>query len=229
VLSNHSDDWSGRTEVVGLNRVAFFDVDGEEVEGVRVREVSSGIAHDPLTDGLRAPARPGLELSGPWRVRFQAGRGAPEEADFPELISWTASEEQGIRHFSGIAEYTLRFTPPAQFLQGDSAVALELGRVAGIARVLLNDAELGIAWKPPYTLDLSGRLRPGENELRCEVANTWHNRLVGDSALPPGKRFTRTNIRGPFGPDTPLLESGLLGPVRLVPALGARVRGTMPE
>ena len=26
-----------------------------------------------------------------------------------------------------------------------------------------------------------------------------------------------SDIRGPFGPDTPLLESGLLGPVRLVP------------
>jgi hypothetical protein len=61
------------------------------------------------------------------------------------------------------------------------------------------------------------RLRPGENVLSCEVANTWHNRLVGDSGLPPAERITRTNIRGPFGPDTALLESGLRGPVRLVP------------
>ena len=53
--------------------------------------------------------------------------------------------------------------------------------------------------------------------MRCEVANTWHNRLVGDSALPQEERITRTNIREPFRPDTPLLESGLLGPVRLVP------------
>ena len=199
------------------------------IDGVRVHAVSSGIAHDPMTDGLRAPARPGLEHSGPWRVRFQAGRGAPEEAHFPELISWTESGDERMRHFSGIAEYTLRFTPPADMLEVDSAVELDLGRVAGIARVVLNDEALGIAWKPPYTVDLSGRLRPGENELRCEVANTWHNRLVGDSALPPEKRLTRTNIRGPFRPETPLLESGLLGPVRLVPARGARVRGTMSE
>ncbi|KAA3614211.1 MAG: hypothetical protein DWQ01_00480 [Planctomycetota bacterium] len=80
----------------------------------------------------------------------------------------------------------------------------------------MNGEELGIVWKPPYAVDVSKRLLPGENVLRREVANTWHNRLVGDSALPQKKRITRTNIRGPFGPDTPLLESGLLGPVRLV-------------
>jgi hypothetical protein len=70
---------------------------------------------------------------------------------------------------------------------------------------------------PPYAVDVTKRLQSGENELRCEVANTWHNRLVGGSAQPQDERITRTNIRGSFGPDTPLLESGLLGPVRLVP------------
>ena len=217
VLSNHSDDWQGWTDVVGLNRVAFFDVDGREVEGVRVHGVSSGVAHDPLTDSLRAPVRGGIEIPGPWRVRFQLGRGAPEEALLPELISWADSEDAGIRHFSGVAEYAVRFEAPAGILEPGGAVELDLGRVAGVARVSLNGEELGIAWKPPYAVDATDRLREGENELRCEVANTWHNRLVGDSALPPEERITRTNIRRPFGPDTPLLESGLLGPVRLVP------------
>jgi hypothetical protein len=218
IVSNHGDDWSGRTDIVGLNRVAFFDVEGEELDGVRVHDVSSGIAHDPRTDGLRVPARGGADLTGPWRVRFQTGRGAPEEAVFPDLISWADSEDEGIRHFSGIAEYSVRFQAPAELVELDGAVEIDLGRVAGVARVSLNGEELGIAWKPPYTVDVTGRLRSGENELRCEVANTWHNRLVGDSALPPAQRITRTNIRGPFGPNTPLLESGLLGPVRLVPA-----------
>jgi hypothetical protein len=220
VVSNHADDWSGWTDFVGLNRVAFFDVDGEAIEGARVHEVSSGVAHDPVTDELRAPARAGFELPGPWRVRFPAGRGAPEEALFSELISWSDSDDEGIRHFSGIAEYTLRFTPPAELLESDSALELDLGRVAGVARVTLNGEELGCAWKPPYAIDVTEHLRPGENVLLCEVANTWHNRLVGDSALPPAERVTRTNISRPFSPDTPLLESGLLGPVRLVPVEG---------
>ena len=101
---------------------------------------------------------------------------------------------------------------------------LDLGRVAGVARVFLNGEELGIAWKPPYAVDVANQLQSGENELRCEVANTWHNRLVGDSALPPEQRITRTNIRGSFRPDTPLLESGLLGRVRLVPVEDGSLR-----
>jgi len=216
VVSNYSDDWSGRTDIVGLNRISFFDADGVEVGGVRVHEVSSGIAHDPATDNLCPPPREGLELAGPWHVRFQEGRGAPDETIWPTLVSWAESEDAGIRHFSGIAEYTLPFTPPAGLLEPGVVVELDLGRVAGTARVLLNGEDLGVAWKPPYAVEVTGRLRPGENELRVEVANTWHNRLVGDAALAPAERITRTNIREPFSPDTPLLESGLLGPVRLV-------------
>ena len=217
ILSNHSDDWTGHTDIVALNRVAFFDAAGNEVEGVRIHAVSSGLAHDPWTDSVLAPARSGIELAGPWRVRFQTGRGAPEEAVIPELISWTEAADEGIRHFSGIAEYSARFQAPADLVEFGGQVELELGRVAGVARVFLNGEDLGVAWKPPYTVDVTGRLRAGENELRCEVANTWHNRLVGDAGLPSSERVTRTNIRRPFRPDTPLLESGLLGPVRLVP------------
>ena len=150
-------------------------------------------------------------------MRFQEGRGAPDETIWPTLVSWAESEDAGIRHFSGIAEYTLAFTAPTELLEPGVAVELDLGRVAGTARVLLNGEDLGVAWKPPYTVDVTDRLRQGDNELRVEVANTWHNRLVGDAALPPAERITTTNIRRPFSPDTPLLESGLLGPVRLVP------------
>ncbi|MBK8975235.1 MAG: hypothetical protein IPM29_04875 [Planctomycetes bacterium] len=215
VVSNHGDDWSGRTDYVGLNRVAFFDAEGKLIPQVRVHGVSSGVAHDPATDELRAPARAGVEIPGPWRVRFPAGRGAPEEVELSALRSWSEHVDEGIRHFSGIATYSARFTPPADLLVSDVRVRLDLGRLAGVARVTLNGEVLGIVWKPPYAIDVTDRLRPGDNELQCEVANTWHNRLVGDSTLPPEDRITRTNIRRPFTPNTPLLESGLLGPVRL--------------
>jgi hypothetical protein len=49
--------------------------------------------------------------------------------------------------------------------------------------------------------------------LEIAVTNLWPNRLIGDAALPVEKRLTKTNIG--LSKDQPLLESGLLGPVRL--------------
>ncbi len=49
------------------------------------------------------------------------------------------------------------------------------------------------------------------NLLEIEVTNLWPNRLIGDAALEPEKRLTKTNIV--FKKDAPLLSSGLLGPV----------------
>ncbi len=58
-------------------------------------------------------------------------------------------------------------------------------------------------------------LRPGANTLVVAVANLWANRMIGDGKLPPEKRICRSSLP-PLG--GPLLESGLLGPVRLLNA-----------
>ncbi len=56
--------------------------------------------------------------------------------------------------------------------------------------------------------------KPADNLLEIDVVNLWPNRLIGDAALPPEKRFTRTNI--PLKKSARLLSSGLLGPVTIV-------------
>ncbi len=92
-----------------------------------------------------------------------------------------------------------------------------------MAEVYLNGKSLGILWAPPYRIDITDAARTGKNKLVVEVANTWSNRLVGDTKLPENERFCRTNMthsltwEAPWE-ETPLLESGLLGPVRLVTA-----------
>lgn len=53
------------------------------------------------------------------------------------------------------------------------------------------------------------------NELEITIANLWPNRLIADSALPVEKRLTSTTWN-PFQSNSPLLESGLLGPVKLL-------------
>jgi hypothetical protein len=108
-----------------------------------------------------------------------------------------------------------------------------------MARVTLNGKKCGIAWKPPYGVDIRDALRPGRNELEIEVVNTWVNRMIGDEQLPldaqwkdwetllewpewfekgeksPTGRYTFTTARH-YGKDSPLMPSGLLGPVRIM-------------
>ena len=63
-------------------------------------------------------------------------------------------------------------------------------------------------------MEAADALRPGGNTLEISVANLWPNRMIGDAALPAAERFTWSSWE-PFRKDTPLLKSGLLGPVRL--------------
>jgi hypothetical protein len=163
------------------------------------------------------------EITGPWEVRFPPGWGAPASRVFPSLISWTQDSEDGVRYFSGIATYHKEFELSAKQLEAGREVFLELGRVRFVANVYLNGTNLGIFWKPPFRIDITDAARPGKNKLVIEVANTWSNRLTGDANSPRDQRYCRTNIgksltwQVPWK-ETPLLESGLLGPVGLITA-----------
>jgi hypothetical protein len=57
-------------------------------------------------------------------------------------------------------------------------------------------------------------LHTGTNTIELEVTNLWPNRIIGD--LQPGVTapITRTNIRT-YTAKSPLLASGLIGPVTL--------------
>lgn len=158
-----------------------------------------------------------LEITGPWAVGFPA---ANENATFASLRSWTQHEREPIRHYSGVAGYRRELEIPAGWLAEGRRLELDLGDLWAAARVLLNGEAVGVVWAPPYQVDLTTAARPGLNTLEIEVANTWANRIVGDTRLPEDRRRTRTNITGTGTPrvawaDLPLRDSGLFGPVRL--------------
>jgi hypothetical protein len=159
-----------------------------------------------------APAR--LNVEGPWRIYFSPGWGAPASIDMEKLQSWTESKDAGVRYFSGTARYEKTIDVPGSYLRPGNTVYLNLGEVREIAEVRLNGKPLGIAWKKPFRMVLNGALKPGANKLEVEVTNLWPNRLIGDQQLPPEQRLTHTNITK-FHADSPLLPSGLLGPVFL--------------
>jgi hypothetical protein len=83
----------------------------------------------------------------------------------------------------------------------------------GIAKITLNNKELGIVWTPPFRFEITSALLRKGNTLKVEVINSWRNRLVGDRALPKEKRLTQTNIT--IKPEWELLDAGLLGPVEI--------------
>ncbi|MGA2497014.1 MAG: glycosyl hydrolase [Tepidisphaeraceae bacterium] len=150
-------------------------------------------------------------LPGPWAVRFDPKWGGPESVTFETLADWSKRPEDGIRHYSGTAIYTKTFTAP---VVRDQRLYLNLGQVEVMAQITLNGKGLGIVWKPPYRVDITDAVKPDENALELRVVNLWPNRLIGDQSLPEAKQFTRTTWN-PFKKDSPLLPSGLLGPVTI--------------
>ncbi len=153
-------------------------------------------------------------LTGSWKVEFDPKWGGPESAEFEKLISWTQRPEEGIRFYSGTATYRKTFDLPGT-VKADGRVFLDLGEMRELAKVRLNERDLGILWAPPFRVEVSGMLKPKDNRLEIEVVNFWPNRIIGDQSQPPEKRLTKTNIRK-LTKDTPLMPSGLLGPVKLL-------------
>ncbi|MCL4401907.1 MAG: hypothetical protein M1436_04470, partial [Acidobacteria bacterium] len=66
----------------------------------------------------------------------------------------------------------------------------------------------------PWRVDITGAIRAKGNVLEIDVVNLWTNRMIGDAALPPEKRFTKPNLTA-YRKDSRLLPSGLAGPVSL--------------
>ncbi len=190
------------------------------------------------TKAVNVPAQTSpIEMSGPWTLSFPPNWGAPPQVTLDNLISWPQHTDPGVRYFSGTATYSKSFTLPASALGPNKAISLDLGAVKNIARVKLNGHDLGVLWKPPFRADLSTFAQAGANQLEIEVTNLWANRLIGDEQLPPDVQWDGPHLRAwpqwfldgkpsPTGrltfttwhhwtKDSPLLDSGLLGPVTL--------------
>jgi hypothetical protein len=154
-------------------------------------------------------------LNSGWTVSFEAGRGAPEKLQLDKLASWSESPRNGVKYFSGTATYTKTIEVPAEALKPGARVLLQLGDVAELAEVAVNGKYLGVAWKTPYQMDVTSALKPGANKLAIAVTNLWVNRLIGDQQSWSARKYAFTDI-APYKADSPLVKSGLIGPVELV-------------
>ncbi len=152
-------------------------------------------------------------VAGPWKVTFQPPQGASWEATFDALADWTGHADAEIRYFSGKATYRQKFVLPDSMT--GKRLCLDLGEVHDLATVRLNGKPLATLWMAPWEVDVSTAVRAGENLLEIEVVNSWHNRLAGDSDLPPEKRTTYLHAPSAVPKNATLKPAGLVGPVTI--------------
>ncbi len=167
------------------------------------------------------------EVGGPWRIEFPRQDGPLHRIEADTLKSWTEYEDHFVRFYSGIATYSTEINLDSTFFTRGFRYYLDLGEVCEIAHVIVNRSDSTVLWTPVKTMDVTEMLRPGANIVEVHVANTWHNKLAGESRKPEDERDMKTNItRLPNAwsypmedvpnEDYQLKESGLIGPVTLV-------------
>ena len=163
-----------------------------------------------------------MPVHTPWEVTFNqdaefcadgkdASGAFSVEYDFPE--DWSLSDDERIKYYSGTAVYR---TDVEVEKKAGCRYVLDLGKVMVMAKVKVNGKYAGGVWTDPYSLDVTDFIRDGRNKIEISVANNWMNRLVKDASMPEDEHRTWTNIN-PYGPDSPLQPSGLIGPVVLRP------------
>jgi hypothetical protein len=175
-----------------------------------------------------------LDLSSGWKLTFP---GADPIA-LDRLISWTDLDPW--KYFSGQATYEKTVTLDGSLWTWRQSMFLNFGEgtpvtvpqrrsgsgmramlespVREAAIVEVNGKPAGSVWHPPYELDVTGLLHPGENTIRVVVANLAINELAHQ---PPADHRALIQKYGDRFQDQDMtnlqpLPSGLLGPVRLI-------------
>jgi hypothetical protein len=208
----------------------YWHADTGRAEAASYRSSKDGTAvplalgpNESLFVVFRKPAKaPALTVAGPawsqaavldraWSLRFD-GLAAPAPIADGAPGSLTASRDPLVKYFSGTTIYRSSFTLPAGVRPG-APLRLDLGQVGDVAEVRVNGKAAGIAWKPPYRLEIGALAVAGANTLEVRVANLWVNRLVGDAQ--PGVTKVTFTAMPTYKPDAPLRPAGLIGPVTL--------------
>lgn len=129
-----------------------------------------------------------MEIAGPWQVTFDPKWGGPAKpVTFDTLVDWSKHPDSAIRYYSGTAVYRTTFESKIQ--NSKSKISLDLGSVEVMARVRVNGKACGVAWKPPYAVDITAAARAGENAVEIDVVNLWINRMIGDEQLPEDAKW----------------------------------------
>ncbi|MFA5328275.1 MAG: glycosyl hydrolase [Prolixibacteraceae bacterium] len=168
-----------------------------------------------------------LTLNQEWNLSFLSGGPVlPKPVKLSKLGSWTEIQGDSYKAFSGTAVYKTTFKKPS----GEAKTyRLDLGKVACSARISLNGKELATLISSPFSMDITASDLKPENTLEVSVTNLMGNRIADmERKGEPYKIFYNVNFpakeaanRGADGLFTTKnwkpQESGLIGPVTLIP------------
>lgn len=148
----------------------------------------------------------------PWQVSFTSKVKQPDPIVLNELIDLSTHSLDKVKYFSGKATYTTTIdgVKPAK----GERILLNLGKVSSMAKVKVNGVYAGGVWTYPFNIDVTKYIKKGKNKIEIEVVNRWVNRIIGDLNLPENERDIDM-LYNPYKADSKLVDSGLIGPVKL--------------
>lgn len=154
-----------------------------------------------------------VAVNTPWKVSFESPLTVPEPIELDKLQDLATLSDPKVKYFSGNMIYTTEMDIDMADVS-KKKVELDLGKVAKMAKVWVNEQYVGGVWTYPYSVDITAALKQGQNTIRIDVVNTWVNRLIGNSIYPEMAKETWVGM-SPYNRDSQLQESGLIGPVQL--------------
>jgi hypothetical protein len=185
------------------------------------------------------------ELDGPWQVSFDPNWGGPESIEFQKLMDWTNHENPGIKYYSGTASYKKTLEIPSNPAGARVYLDLGTLKHIGEVRLNGKDLGVvwTAPWRVEITEALTPGRNQLAIDVTNVWANrligdeqhppdiVWQ---IGDPKFRSGyflKEFPDWFLKGEprpvkerltfttwnyFEKDSPLVSSGLMGPVRIL-------------
>jgi hypothetical protein len=179
-----------------------------------------------------------IDITGTWHVKLESDYFGSYEYDTEELLSWTCNQKT--KYFSGTGLYEKDIIIPQEYINDETRIILDLGKVGMLAEVMVNGKNAGVVFMPPYKVDITDLVEQGTNRLTVKITNVlfnYINSLEGPTPIPKElqdrfgergtkieefkkknyTRFLRFLYQEIEMTDAELPQSGLMGPVRIIP------------
>ncbi len=127
-------------------------------------------------------------------------------------------EKSGLWWYSGRAVYKQKINIPASYFRDDVKLKLDAGAVYHFAEIWINGKLVKYFPWGPFETDVTGFVHAGENDISVVVSNLLANKALWDI---PDDNLNLENPRwwhhGRPLQEPDKLNSGMLGPVRIIP------------